>query len=215
MQGARPDSWSHCGCSSEALRAILGMGCGEGQLSAVPQARHLGFRVPGGGFGVAPNLLPSSHLAKARWFWHQGRSRGVWDQPWLCCGCCQLSHLHAGQGQVLGARSGSHCCQQDQGCSHWSRGANPNPPPPPALQHRQGLEARAACACSICWEPGKGWPCQMCEHSWGEAMPTSLSSYFNPKVGLSVPPEPLLHLPGVGVAAQHSGTFLAGFGSFL
>lgn len=67
------------------------------------------------------------------------------------------------------------------------KGSKPNPLPLPALQHGQDLEARAACACGICWEPGKGWPCQMCEHSWGEAVPTSLSSYFNPKVGLLVP----------------------------
>lgn len=67
------------------------------------------------------------------------------------------------------------------------KGANPNPPSLPALQHGQALEERAACACSICWEPGKGWPCQMCEHSWSEAVPMSLSSYFNPKFGLLVP----------------------------
>ena len=41
------------------------------------------------------------------------------------------------------------------------------------------------------------------------------SSYFNPKAGPSVPPEPLLRIGGVGVAARRSGAFLDGFDCFL
>lgn len=142
-------------------------------------------------FWGCSNLLPSSHLAKPRWFWHQGWSRG--------------SRV-GGLGPalvllwVLPALSPARWPRASAWSQIWApllpaglelltleKGANPNPPSLPALQHGQALEERAACACSICWEPGKGWPCQMCEHSWSEAVPMSLSSYFNPKFGLLVP----------------------------
>lgn len=101
--------------------------------------------------------------------------------------------------------------------------------PMPSLDHRQGLEARGClwltASAGSCGAgqgvPGEGWACQMCMHSWGDGMPVSLScsqplsSYFNPKDGPSVPPEPLLHIGGVGVAAQRSGAFSDGFDWFF
>lgn len=155
---------------------------GRAALSCAP-GRALGVQGARERFWGSSSLLPSSHLAEPRWFWHQGWSRGSGAGglgPALAlCGRCQLSHLHGGQGQVLGARSGLHCCQQDQGCSQGEGEQTPTLPLP-ALQHgRQELPELAASAGSL----GKAGPARCASTAGVRPCPRLSAHILTPKLG--------------------------------
>lgn len=82
---------------TESRDPSLGWGVGKGSSQLCPRQ---GTWVQGARerFWGRSNLLPSSHLAKPRRFWHQGWNRGSGagglGPAGLCCGCCQLCHLH-------------------------------------------------------------------------------------------------------------------------
>lgn len=185
----------------ESTDPALGWAVGRAALGCAP-GRAPGAQGARGRFGRSSSLLPSSHLANPGGFGTRAGAGWFGSSPGSAVGAASSLTCSVAKGKCLEPDLGPAAASRT-GLLTAERGESPNPCPC-ALQHSQALETGAACACSICWEPGEGWPCQMCEHSWAEAMPTSPSSYFNPRVGLLVPPEPLLHIPGVGVAAQHS-----------
>lgn len=181
--------------------------------SALPQAGQLGFRALVGGFWGNSDLPPSSKLAKPPCFPHQGEgregSRLVRTSPGFAVVAtsalarCPRSR-QGGKGQVLGAAAEPRCCQRGRDCPQQRKGAKPTRSPLPSLRRRQGLGARgclwlpaSAGSCGGAGQGvhGEGWACQMCVHSWGDGVPTPLSrsqplsSYFNPKAGLLVPPQ--------------------------
>lgn len=168
------------------------MECGECELSAVPQAGHLGFRMPRGCFGAAATSFPPPIWQNPGGFGTRAGAgapeRVVWDQPWFCCGCCQLSHLHGGQGQVLGARSGLLCCQQDQGCSHWRREQTPTRPPclhcSTGRPWRRELPVLAASAGSL----GRAGPARCASTAGARPCPCLLAHILTPNLGCWSPP---------------------------
>lgn len=117
------------------------------------------------------------------------------------------------KGQALGAAA------EPWGCPRHSRGAKPARSPMSPPRHRLWRKEAVCGFQHLLGAAVLGQP-DVCAQL-GRCVPTPLSrsqplsSCFNPKIGPSVPPEPLLHIGGVGVAAQRSGAFLEGFDWFL
>lgn len=172
---------------TESRDPSLGWGVGNGSSHLCPrqgtrcsgcQGEGLGLQQPAFPPPIWQNPSDSGTRAGAG-----APERVVWDQPWLYRGCFQLSHLHSGQGQVLGARFGPLCCQQDQSCSHQRREQTPTRPPclhcSTGRPWRKELQVLAASAGSL----ERAGPARCVSTAGVRPCPHLLAHILNPKLG--------------------------------